>query len=251
MEELKIAIIQYNIIQDNKNANFSKIEEAVHGIRCDLIVLPEVFQTGFCVENTWHAEPMDGRTIEFLKHLANTTGAVVCGSFFCMANRECVNRFVALKNDEIICTYDKVHLFKMGNEHQFITPGSERAHFEVNGFSIRPIVCYDLRFPYICYNDTNYDVLLCPANWPSKRIRHWDALLEARAIENQAYVIGANRIGECGGMFYPGHSSVFNPKGERVAFSYKKSVIEYTLHKKDIEATRSQLPFLDDAVELF
>jgi omega-amidase len=248
MPSLQVALVQYNIAFENKAANFSKILEAIKDVDCDLVVLPEAFQTGCCVGETWMAEEMDGETMTFLKELSSSKNAAVCGSFFCMEGRSCFNRFVVVKEGEVIAKYDKIHLFKMGDEDKSITAGTQTIDFELNGFKIRPVVCYDIRFPYVCYNDTMYDVLVCSANWPSQRIEHWDTLLKARAIENQSFVLGCNRIGEYKDMFYPGHSSVYSPIGERVAFSYKKDVVLYELTKEVIEETRSKLPFISDQV---
>ncbi len=250
MSSLRVAVVEYDIVYENKPANFSKINEALRGVKADLIVLPEAFQTGFCIGESWVAEKMDGPTMAYLKELSVVKNATICGSFFCMDERDCVNRFVAVEGGKVIAQYDKVHLFKMGDEDKSIKPGNKLVQFEVNGFQIRPIICYDLRFPRVAVNDSNYDVLVCSANWPSQRIDHWDTLLKARAIENQAYVIGCNRIGEYNELFYPGHSSIYSANGDRLAFSYKKDVVEYELNKDDLELFRSKLPFIQDQVEI-
>ncbi len=246
MADLAISIVQYNISWCNKESNFNYLNDKLLGISSDLIVLPEMFQTGFCVSNMEMAETMEGETMQWLKQKSNTLKTAICGSFLCQEDGLFFNRFVLVKEGDLVGFYDKVHLFSMGNEHNSLSGGNTKVDMVLNGFKIRPIVCYDLRFPYISFNDTEYDILLCPANWPSQRIAHWDAILKARSIENQAFVIACNRIGEQDGYFYPGHSSVYTPSGDQVKHSHKEEILEYTITKSIIEETRKKLPFLVD-----
>lgn len=246
MAELKISIVQYNITWCDKESNFNYLNDKLKGISTDLIVFPEMFQTGFIVSNKDFAEPMEGETMSWLKQASLSHDASICGSFLCQENGHFVNRFVLVRQGELVGFYDKVHLFAMGGEDTFFSAGSTKVDMVLNGFKIRPIICYDLRFPYISYNDSDYDVLLCVANWPSQRINHWDVLLQARAIENQAYVVACNRIGEQDGHFYPGHSSAYAPNGDKLLQSHKEEIIELTLSKDLIIKTRDKLPFLAD-----
>jgi predicted amidohydrolase len=249
MSYLNTSIVQFNIEWKNKEANFSKIKEMISDLQSDLIVLPEMFQTGFCVDDVSLAETIDGETIAFLIELSIEKDACIVGSFLCNSGGSIVNRFIAVSKGEIIHYYDKIHLFKMGDEHKHIAPGDGVSDFELNGFKIRPLICYDLRFPYASFNSSNYDILMYVANWPSQRIAHWDALLAARAIENQAFVIACNRVGEQDGHFYPGHSSAYSPTGEQLEHAHKEEVIEVKIEKILVHKTREKLPFLKDRVE--
>ncbi|MGB0851454.1 MAG: nitrilase-related carbon-nitrogen hydrolase, partial [Bacteroidia bacterium] len=155
-------------------------------------------------------------------------------------------RFVLVSQGEVVGFYDKTHLFSLSQEEEHISAGNTKADMVLKGFKIRPIICYDLRFPYTAFNDTEYDILLNVASWPSQRIAHWDSLLAARSIENQAFVIGCNRVGEQAGHFYPGHSSVYAPDGEQLIHSVKEELLCLTLNKETLENVRKKIPFLKD-----
>jgi omega-amidase len=248
---LKTAIVQYAIHWKNKAANFRKVQEMLGPIDADLIVLPEMFQTGFCIDDASLAEGENGETTQFLARTSKEKSAAIAGSFLFTDGEKIYNRLAMFKDGNLVGYYDKVHLFNYGNEGELISSGGVKADFVLNGFKIRPIICYDLRFPYSCFNDSEYDILLCSANWPSARIHHWDALLEARAIENQAYVVACNRVGEQPlgedkAIYYPGHSSVYHPDGSELGKSHKEEVLEVAMSKAAIEQTRTKLPFLKD-----
>ncbi|PCJ64374.1 MAG: nitrilase family protein [Bacteroidetes bacterium] len=243
---MKVSLVQFNIIWKDKQANFNRIEDLIQNNSCDLLVLPEMFQTGFCTDDKSLAETMDGETVSWMKTVSMDYDSAICGSFICKEGEPIFNRFVLVSEGEVVGHYDKTHLFGLGGEGDFIEAGSTKVDMVVKGFKIRPIICYDLRFPYTAFNDSDYDVLLNVANWPSQRIVHWDALLRARAIENQAYVIGSNRVGEQDGHFYPGHSSVYSPSGEQLVHSVKEEVLSIEIQKNKIDETREKLPFLKD-----
>lgn len=251
MAKMKVSIVQFNIKSKDKSANYKKVEQLLSDDKPDLVVLPEMFNTGYYTDDITLAEPMDGKTIAWMQEQTKVNENAMCGSLLIGEERQIFNRFVMVSRGEVVGHYDKTHLFTMSEEEKHITAGNVKADMLVQGFKIRPIVCYDLRFPYTSFNDTEYDVLLNVASWPSQRIAHWDALLQARAIENQAYVIGCNRVGEQVSkdgkkMHYPGHSSAYAPDGEQLKHSVKEEVITIELDKKAIEDTRTKLPFLRD-----
>ncbi len=250
MSKLKVSILQYNISWKDKSSNFLKITTLLSDVKSDLVVLPEMFQTGFCVDDISIAETMEGQSVSFLKKASLEFDLALCGSFLYLENASFFNRFVVVSEGEVVGYYDKVHLFSLGGEHNHISAGGTKVDFVLKGFKFRPIVCYDLRFPYLAYNDTEYDVLLCVANWPSVRIAHWDTLLHARSIENQAYVVGCNRVGEQpasdGSYFYPGHSSAYTPNGKQLVHSHKEEIITFEISKDSVAQIRESLPFLGD-----
>ena len=241
-----ISLVQFNISPKDKKYNLAKIQELLAGKSRDLVVLPEMFNTGFCTDDMSISESMDGETVSWLKKTSKESETAICGSFLCSEEGTYFNRFVMVSDGEVVGHYDKTHLFGLGGEQEHITAGNSKVDMVIQGFKIRPIICYDLRFAYASFNDTEYDVLINVANWPSQRIAHWDVLLQARSIENQVYVVGCNRVGEQDGYFYPGHSAVYAPDGERRIHSVKEEVLSVSIDKKYIEQTRKKLPFLKD-----
>ncbi|MFP4091415.1 MAG: amidohydrolase [Cyclobacteriaceae bacterium] len=220
---LKISLIQTGMYWHEIDANLAMLEEKIWqiGQPTDLILLPEMFTTGFTNAASTLAEPMNSKTFRWMKQQAMQTGAAVCGSFIAKEGRALYNRLLWMQPDGIYAFYDKKHLFRMSEEHATYTSGTERLIVEWKGWKICPLICYDLRFPVWSRNTTNekgklaYDLLLYVANWPASRSQVWDILLQARAIENLAYCIGINRIGEDGmGISYKGRSIVLNFKGE-------------------------------------
>lgn len=251
LAKMNVSIVQFNITTKDKAANLAKIEKLLNGVNSDLVVLPEMFNTAYHTDDITLAEPMDGKTITWMQEQTKVNDNAMCGSLLIGEERQIFNRFVMVSGGEVVGHYDKTHLFGMAGEEEQITAGNVKADMVVNGFKIRPIICYDLRFPYTSFNDTEYDILLNVASWPSQRIAHWDSLLQARAIENQAYVIGCNRVGEqvmADGKkaHYPGHSSVYAPDGEQLIHSVKEEVLTVELDKEVITETRAKLPFLKD-----
>ncbi|MBA3706782.1 MAG: amidohydrolase, partial [Bacteroidetes bacterium] len=215
--DLKITIIQSNLHWENKEKNLEMFSKKIAAITdaTDLIVLPEMFTTGFSMNPKKFAEIMSGPTIEWLKQKAREKKCVITGSFIAEENGNYFNRLVWMNSDGTYNTYDKRHLFRMADEHNHYNFGKSKLVVELKGWKICPLVCYDLRFPVWSRNvKSEYDVLIYVANWPERRNHHWRTLLLARAIENQCYSIGVNRIGADGNSIaHSGDSTVIDPRG--------------------------------------
>lgn len=252
MEDLKLALIQSDIHWHEIGANLAMYEEKLWQLTepVDVIVLPEMFQTGFTMEHQGLAEPMNFTSFKWMKQMAAQKQAAICGSFIVKEEGKIFNRLIWMQPDGQYHTYDKRHLFRMAEEHHHFDMGQEQLIVEWKGWRICPMVCYDLRFPVWSRNvDLAYDLLLYVANWPAVRVNAWDTLLEARAIENLSYSIGLNRVGEDGkGIEYNGHSGAYNAKGERLAFSEEKEeTILITLSASELQAFRKKFPAQLDA----
>jgi predicted amidohydrolase len=225
MQDLKIAYIQTNLIWEDAQANRSAFSTKITELseKTDLIVLPETFTTGFPVDPNQFAETSEGETIVWMKETAASTGSVICGSFLMKKHEKFYNTFVWMRPDGSFETYDKRHVFRMGGEHKHIEPGKKNIRIELKGWKIRPLICYDLRFPVWSRNsykngEFDYDLLIVVANWPAVRAYPWTQLLIARAIENQCFVLGVNRIGtDLNGIAYSGNSGLIDPKGKFVS----------------------------------
>ncbi|WP_034060228.1 amidohydrolase [Lacinutrix jangbogonensis] len=251
LEELKIAIVQSNLVWENaiqNRINFrSKINTIVEPV--DLIVLPEMFTTGFNMNAKDIAETMKGETVVWMQDLAKQKQVAIVGSIAIIENSKYYNRLLFVKPNGEIIQYNKRHGFSLAGEDKVFTTGIEKVIIEYNGWKICPQICYDLRFPVWARNTENYDVLLYVANWPKPRIAAWDALLKARAIENMSYCIGANRVGlDANGYEYPGHSAVYDVLGEKLTLdnSNKETIEIVTIKKSHIEKNRMHLGFLND-----
>lgn len=250
MENLKIALLQYPIFWEDKEQNFKYIRSKLKEIPqdTDIVLLPEMFNTGFSMNAKDLAEEMDGPSIQFLLALSKEKNICICGSLIIQEKGNYFNRLVWIDKKQTIFHYDKKHLFGLSDEDKHYTPGKEILIVEEKNWKICPMVCYDLRFPVWTRNDNaKYDLILFVANWPEKRIHHWNALLQARAIENQSFVIGVNRIGLDGNNLpYNGSSSVWNPNGDRLLFSMQEAIIMADLDFNDIIKSRRIYPFLKD-----
>lgn len=252
-EELTIALIQTHLAWENPVENRAMLSRKIKSIHCtpDLVVLPEMFTTGFSMNAKDLAEPMDGETINWLQDIAKDKNAAIAGSLIIKENKKFYNRFVFVKPDGKIEYYDKHQLFTMAKEREVYTPGNEDVIIDYKGWKIKPQICYDLRFPVWGRNRSNYDVLLYVASWPKTRIDAWDTLLKARAIENMSYCVGVNRIGLDGnGYEYNGHSGAYDVLGHRLSSEMpleKDEISVITLKKLHISNTRKKLPFLEDA----
>lgn len=219
MDKLKIAYIQSNIIWEDSSKNLRKLDEVLTKIdEVDLIILPEMFNTGFTMNVNSVAQSADGMVALWLKKYALERGCALMGSAIINQNNKFANRLLMALPCSGIKHYDKRHLFRMGNEHERFEAGTSSPIFNYFGWRIRPLICYDLRFPVWSRNKNNYDLLVYVANWPGPRRNVWITLLKARAIENQCYVIAVNRVGTDGmGINYTGDSMVINPKGEIIS----------------------------------
>jgi predicted amidohydrolase len=242
---MKITTIQYNIIWEDKETNLKNLSEKINPIQSDLIILPEMFTTGFTMNPKSFAETMTGSTVQWMKEISMTKDLAICGSIIIEEEGKYFNRFIWVNPDGAIYHYDKKHLFL--NEDKNYTPGDRKLIIEYGGWKICPLICYDLRFPVWSRNVEDYDILIYVANWPDKRKLAWRSLLVARAIENQCYVVGVNRVGEGSGLVYSGGTSLINAVGEvQYTNSHVEEVWTTTLSKYDLNKIRTQLPFLDD-----
>lgn len=251
-EQLHITLIQPDIVWEDKDANlqqYGKMMSEIVGPR-HIVVLPEMFSTGFSMAPERLAEPMDGRAVSWMAEMAVKHRCILTGSLIIEDDGKYYNRMLWVQPDGRISFYDKRHLFGFANEDKHYTPGETRVIAQVSGWKINLQVCYDLRFPVWARNQGGeYDVLLYVANWPEARSLAWKTLLQARAIENMCYVAGVNRVGtDPKGNNYTGDSSVFGPLGETIwQRSGASAVHTVTLEKKHLQDTRAKFPFLNDA----
>lgn len=257
MQNLTITLVQSDLHWQDKSANLAMFEEKIWKIEedTDIIILPEMFNTGFTMDIKKCAEPMKTSTFKWMEQMAVQKNAVITGSYIVNDHGKYYNRLVWIQPDGGFITYDKRHLFRMAHEHHYFSAGDEFAIATWKEWRICPLICYDLRFPSWSRNSyaledemLDYDLLLYVANWPLARIGAWDILLQARAIENQSYVAGVNRIGVDGnGIVYNGHSLVSNFKGE-IAHHMRSSegIYTHTLDGMELVKYRKKFPaFLD------
>ena len=257
MQDLKITLIQSELHWEDIGANLAMFEEKIWqiGEPTDVIVLPEMFTTGFTMNAEKLAEMMNMRTFKWMKQIADQTGALLLGSFVANVHERFYNRLLWMEPGGNYKTYDKRHLFRMAAEHQTYTPGESLLIGYWKGWKICPLVCYDLRFPVWSRNrwnaslkKPNYDLLVYVANWPKVRINAWETLLKARAIENLSYVAGVNRVGLDGnGIEHNGQSAIMNPKGEPIFLvEDTQSIKTIELSANSLQAYRDKFPaFLD------
>lgn len=250
MKSLHLALVQSNTVWHNPITNQQQCEALLETVptKTNLIVLPEMWATGFTMSPNEVSESMRGASVQWMQHIAKTHQAAVCGSLAIKEAGNFYNRFVFAHPNGSVDTYDKVHPFTFSGEDDVYTAGKGSVLIEYLGFRIRPLVCYDLRFPVFARNNDAYDLLICVANWPSVRIQAWNALLRARAIENMAYSIGVNRIGNDEyGLEYPGASAGYNALGDALVLMDKNtSVATASLSLEELYALRKKLPFLED-----
>ncbi len=255
MKDLRITLVQAPLAWEDRAANrayFSRVLGGLRKGRTDLILLPEMFNTGFTMNAAAMAETMRGPTVAWMRETASRCGAVLCGSLIIRERRRYFNRLVWMPPSGRCRTYDKRHLFGMAHEERTYSPGRRKLVVELNGWRIMPLVCYDLRFPVWSRQPhaRPYDVLVYVANWPSRRRFAWSQLLVARAIENQCYVAAVNRTGNDGnGIVHPGASAVIDPAGKRISrHAGGKPFIEtVTCSHRDLLLIRRYMPFLRDA----
>lgn len=251
MENLKITIIQPNIIWENIQANLEKYSEIISGIiNTDVIILPEMFTTGFSMQPEKLKETMDGISVRWMKKIASDKNAAIVGSLIIEEDGKIFNRAIWVFPDGNSQFYNKRHLFTLGQEHFHYSPGNKITLVEYRGWKFCPLICYDLRFPVWNRNTENYDVLIFMANWPSPRRHHWKTLLTARAVENQSYCIGVNRTGTDGtGLNYSGNSCMVSPQGIAEFMGEKEAVQTFEISYSELHNYRKKLPFLEDRDE--
>jgi len=248
---LNVTIIQSHLHWENPVANRTHFSEKIKSIseKTNLIILPEMFTTGFSMNAKALAEDNAGRTLEWMQNIAGKKGCAITGSVIIKDSHHYFNRLYFVHPNGKYQQYDKKHTFTLAGEHKIYTAGNELLLVELNGWKICPLICYDLRFPVWARNHQGYDVLFYVANWPNKRVGAWDALLKARAIENMSYCIGVNRVGLDGsGHEYSGHSAIYDVLGERVSTSkFEQEFVEtITLTREHIDSNRNRLQFLHD-----
>lgn len=252
MQKLRISLIQTSIVWEDKVRNLQIFEHKIKELagQTDLLVFPEMFTTGFSMNSNALAEPNDGLTLQTVKRWANDYEFAVCGSFIACENRHYYNRGFFVSPDQSVFFYDKRHLFSIGQENQFFSPGNQKLIISYNGWHICLLICYDLRFPVWARNVGNeYDLLIYVANWPASRKSVWKTLLTARAIENQCYVCGVNRVGTDGmNLSYSGDSMLIDAKGNNVSNipECEEFIETITLQKEDLDSFRAKFPAWKD-----
>ncbi|AOW21360.1 amidohydrolase [Urechidicola croceus] len=255
-EKLNIVAVQADIFWEDIDANIKNYNSILLEIshEVDLIVLPEMFSTGFSMEPYTCAEKMNGISVSWMIQIAKEKQVAITGSLIIKENDEYYNRLVFVFPNGRLETYDKRHLFSLGGEDKFYSSGREKLIVEYKGWKIFPLICYDLRFPVWSRNTDDYHILIYVANWPKPRINAWDSLLKARAIENMCYVIGVNRVGLDGNnLEYIGHSQVYDILGNELERSKTKKddVISCILDIKTLNKARKELSFLNDKDSFF
>jgi predicted amidohydrolase len=248
---VKVALASYDIIWESPEKNRDLVDDLLDNDRekAELYILPEMFNSGFSMQPEGFAEQMNGPTIAWMKDKADRLDTAICGSLAIRSGDSFVNRFVFIYPGGDVKYYDKRHLFGYSGEDKKFLPGSERVVVEYKQWKILLQICYDLRFPVFSRNKKDYDLVIYVANWPSPRAAHWRSLLKARAIENQSYVIGVNRIGKDGnGLQYAGDSQVYKYDGECLTESRgDQGLFKAQLDLEGLTTYRSSFPFLNDA----
>lgn len=259
---LIVSLIQTNLYWEDKKRNLQMLEDKIMNIqeKTQIVILPEMFSTGFSMKPELLAETMQGESVKWMQRIATTKKVIVTGSLIIKeisveGIETYYNRLIWMLPNGQYGTYDKRHLFTYAGEHGHYTPGSKRFIAAVNGWRIQLQICYDLRFPVWARQQLQpdsekpeYDVLIYVANWPEKRIAAWNQLLPARAIENQCFVIGVNRVGADGnGYYHSGDSQIINPMGEQLYYKqHEEDIFTLTLQEADLENPRTRFPFWED-----
>jgi len=247
---MRISTVQSKLVWEDKAANLSHFEKMIAPLagKTDLVLLPEMFSTGFTMNPEKIAETMDGKSVDWMREQAAKLNAVICGSLVLEEDKKYFNRLVWMRPDGSFETYDKRHLFTLAGEHIHYQAGTTKLIVELNGWKICPLVCYDLRFPVWSRNVEDYDLLIYLANWPQPRAHHWKSLLTARAIENQCYLAGVNRVGtDANNLQYQGDTSIIDYAGNILYHAVDvEDVITLELSKENLTNFRSKLNFLAD-----
>lgn len=251
MKPLTLSLIQSDLFWEDKTKNLASFEREINALprEVQIVVLPEMFNTGFSM-NARLAEDMEGEALQWMKRLSHQSGKIITGSVMIKEAGKIFNRLIWMQPNGTFYHYDKRHLFAFGGEDKVFFPGDKRLVVQVNGWKICLMVCYDLRFPVWSRQQSEpYDLLIYVANWPEKRNHAWKTLLQARAIENQCYVAGLNRVGEDGkGIRYSGDSALIDPLGHIVdQISGRAGTLTVVQHQALLAEVRSHFPFLKDA----
>ena len=249
---MKITIIQPQTIWEDKLANIKKIEQIIANLNeaPDIVVLPEMFTTGFSLNAETLAEEYDGKTLKWMSDLSEHKNFAVCGSYIIRSAGKFYNRLSFVTPDKETFYYDKRHLFSLGGENEIFTSGKTRQVINYKGIRFLPIICYDLRFPVWCRNRGDYDVMICVASWPEVRREAWNSLLKARAIENQCYVVGVNRTGTDNlGLNHAGDSVVLDFMGKTIGKvdAYNEGSATVDLSMSELKNFREKFPVWKDS----
>lgn len=249
---LRLTLIQTSLEWEDKRSNLVMFDRLVNSMSepTDMIVLPEMFSTGFSMNPEKFASDMNGEEVKWMKDAAAKTNAAICGSLMIEEGGKYFNRFIWAGPDGSVFTYDKKHLFRMGDEPMHYTPGKDRIRIPYKGWHIFPLICYDLRFPVWLKRTRafEYDLMLVVANWPERRNTHWKILNRARAIENQCYLAAVNRVGVDGaGVSHSGDSMLIDPRGEVLFHKEQESCIKtLVIQKEEVHTYRSGFPVWED-----
>jgi omega-amidase len=249
---MKISVIQPDTVWEDKCRNFENISALVTPLfnNTDLVILPEMFNTGFSMNPEKLCEPADGETFKWMKNMSKAGNFGLCGSYIVKQNMKFYNRWVFVSPENTVSHYDKRHLFSMGGEDKHFTAGKSRLIFSFRGVKLSPYICYDLRFPVWSRNREISDLIIYSANWPESRKDVWDTLLKARAIENQCYVAGSNRTGtDKAGVTYCGKSVILSPRGEIIksAESTGECMVTAEISLTGLTDFRNKFPVANDA----
>ena len=245
---IQIALVQTPLIWESPDENRAMLDTKLSGIDADLVILAEMFTTGFSMNPAPLAETMQGETVRWMLRKATQLDAALCGSVIIREDGQYFNRLLFVEPSGTIHSYNKRHLFSLAGENMKYSTTGERTIIEFRGWKICPLICYDLRFPVFSRNDVDYDLLIYVANWPEPRIAAWDALIKARAIENMAWVVAVNRVGsDNNGHRYPGHSQVVDHLGNTILDAEgRETVAICTIGRDRMIADRGKLGFLND-----
>ena len=255
MSTLTLSIVQTSIYWEDVDKNLKMLEEKINSLsgKTEVVILPEMFSTGFTMKPQNVAETIDGKTMEWMRSLSINNRLIITGSIIIKEDNKYYNRLIWMQPDGNFYSYNKRHLFAFAGEEEKYSAGNKRLIVSVKGWKINLLICYDLRFPVWSRQSKNespeFDILVYVANWPEKRINAWTNLLKARAIENQCYVVGVNRVGKDeNGIDYSGFSMMIDPLGEVI---YEKAEVEdiftLSLDSETLEKIRSSFPFLKDS----
>ena len=249
---MKVSVIQPDIFWEDKTSNFNGLSDLIRPLfnKTDMVILPEMFNTGFSMNPSLPGELPDGDTFHWMKKIAREGNFGICGSYIVNENDKSYNRWVFISPEGDFRYYNKRHLFSMGGEDKLFTRGNSRLVFSFRGMRISPFICYDLRFPVWSRNTEGFDLMIYSANWPVSRQNVWDTLLRARAIENQCFVVGSNRTGtEGSGIEYSGGSMIINPRGELIVSAETEANCSITadLSQTELSDFRKKFPVSDDA----
>lgn len=246
---LRIGLAQFDVSWEDRDANLLQVESLLQfGEDLDLLILPEMWSTGFTMSPETMAEGQEGLALRWMIDHSQRFNLAIAGSVAVREGEQYYNRWYCVQPEGQIDHYDKRHLFSYGKEDLHYTPGLSQPIINLKGWRIRPIICYDLRFPVWCRNTDDYELMIVVANWPTPRIHHWDTLLKARAIENQCYIAGVNRIGSDGnGLHYPGHSVVIDMNGTTVLeMKDREGIGSVEIDKNQLIQYREHFRFLQD-----